>query len=310
MNKTDLISHLKHHLANAQKSERWAMYRLITPIVDYANQKLGLNPFFEFNQTSAHGTHQSIDIALLDENEIPQVLVEAKRVGRILSAEQISKYLTSKQRGVVTNGEIWILCDQDRHACVSLLKSQPNGFNTNALDLVIRFLQLQHIKADFTDTPTEYKSALHPLIVNKDIKAIRSTHPKAIATLETLPEMLSSIDSKSELEKRLLEHLAAKISDHETMPSIRVEVRKTRISFFDESSSDTHQRIARIELGKSQPDVLVKKDLVDENGQLQQMTSTIHDKGAHMRRFRIGSLKDAERLAAGLAKLLLTKDER
>ena len=82
INLDELISLLEHHFHDPQPSERWAMYRLITPVIDYANQSMGLFPYFEYNQTSSHGTHQSVDIALLDDQEIPRVLVEAKRADR------------------------------------------------------------------------------------------------------------------------------------------------------------------------------------------------------------------------------------
>jgi hypothetical protein len=102
-----LIKLLENNFANSQPSERWAMYRLINPVVDYANQSLGYTPYFEYNQTSSHGTHQSVDIALLDETYTPRIFVEAKRADRKISPEQIEKYLDVMDHGVVTNGYIW-----------------------------------------------------------------------------------------------------------------------------------------------------------------------------------------------------------
>ena len=86
MDKSYLISQMQEHLNAPQKSERWAMYRLIVPVIDLANSKLGLRAYFEFNQTSSHGTSQSVDVALLDEHS-PRVMVEAKRVDRRIAAE-------------------------------------------------------------------------------------------------------------------------------------------------------------------------------------------------------------------------------
>ena len=61
-----LCIQLAPHLEVPQKSGRWAMYRLIIPIVDLANSRFKLTACFEFSQTSAHGTSQFVDIALLD----------------------------------------------------------------------------------------------------------------------------------------------------------------------------------------------------------------------------------------------------
>lgn len=110
MNINELIDTLLPSLRDPQKSERWAMYRLIAPVVDFANITLGKMIFFEFNQTSAHGTSQSVDIALLS-GAIPEVLIEAKRVGRVLSADQVDKYLVNGVRGIVSDGYHWILCN-------------------------------------------------------------------------------------------------------------------------------------------------------------------------------------------------------
>ena len=62
MNKTELLHILDSNYRQVQPSECWAMYRLITPVVDFANQRLKYTPYFEYNQTSDHGTYQSVDI--------------------------------------------------------------------------------------------------------------------------------------------------------------------------------------------------------------------------------------------------------
>jgi hypothetical protein len=55
----DLVMQLTAQYSNPQPSERWAMYRLINPVMDFANDSMGLLPYFEYNQTSTHGNHQS-----------------------------------------------------------------------------------------------------------------------------------------------------------------------------------------------------------------------------------------------------------
>lgn len=96
----ELVNYLERQFAHPQPSERWAMYRLINPVIDYSTQETGLIPYFEYNQTSAHGTHQSVDIALLDKDSEPRIFIEAKRADRRVSPEQIEKYLESSDRGI------------------------------------------------------------------------------------------------------------------------------------------------------------------------------------------------------------------
>lgn len=119
MSIADLAQRLLPYFRDPQPSERWAMYRLIAPVVDHANAQLGLRVFFEYNQTSRHGTSQSVDIALLRDDE-PVVLIEAKRADRKVSSEQIAKYLLDRTHGVVTNGNDWILSLESRCTHVRL----------------------------------------------------------------------------------------------------------------------------------------------------------------------------------------------
>ena len=140
MNKNDLIRQIQRHLDNPQKSERWAMYRLITPVVDFANSTMGLLAYFEFNQTSEHKTSQSVDIALLDGTE-PRVMVEAKRVDKRIAAEQISKYMRPDVRGVVTNGVHWVMCLNGRSKAVSIRSTDDGKAMVQSLNEVVAFIR-------------------------------------------------------------------------------------------------------------------------------------------------------------------------
>lgn len=129
MKKAELLVLLSDQLSVPQPSERWAMYRLIAPIVDYANGSLRLTPYFEFNQTSRHRTHHSH----------PQVLIEAKRLDRPITPEQIDKYLEGNVRGIVSNGVLWVLCRANAHACLEIYVE--GELQTDALNSVVAFIQ-------------------------------------------------------------------------------------------------------------------------------------------------------------------------
>jgi hypothetical protein len=149
MNMNDLLRQIQEHVNKPQKSERWAMYRLIAPVVDFANSTLGFEAYFELNQTSSHGTSQSVDIALLHGLE-PRVMIEAKRIDRRIAPEQISKYLQPNVRGLVTNGINWVLCLNGVSKTISLCGSEEITVSVDSLNEIIAFIRGEEIvKSDY-----------------------------------------------------------------------------------------------------------------------------------------------------------------
>ena len=77
------------------------MYRVIMPVVDHSEKGRPRTAYFEYNQTSRHGTSQSVDVALLSNGE-EEVFLEAKAIGKFISSDQIAKYLVAGVRGLVS----------------------------------------------------------------------------------------------------------------------------------------------------------------------------------------------------------------
>jgi len=281
------------------------MYRLITPVIDYANNVLQNTVYFEFNQTSDHGTHQSVDIALVDDHNHPTVLIEAKRIDRVLNADQIHKYMDHDTRGIVTNGLTWILCFQDKHKVCRLYDN--NTINTAALDEITKFIRDSRIDNSCWDTkPNDYHSSERPNSINKEVKAVRKTHPKTvIKSPSDFAAFIRTIDDSPPNEAALLTGIHRVIE--ESIPSyIQIETRDTRISFFDNRITDKSKRVARIELVKVQPDIIVLTRICDEHQELASIsTPTIHDKGAHMRRFRLQDQEQAKQFGQALISALI-----
>ena len=64
-----------------QKSERWAMYRVIMPESLIIQKKGGPEPpILSTTKQAVHGTSQSVDVALLSNGE-EEVFLEAKAIG-------------------------------------------------------------------------------------------------------------------------------------------------------------------------------------------------------------------------------------
>ena len=307
MDKTGLIACLQEHFDHPQKSERWAMYRLISPIVDYANLTLAMRPYFEFNQTSAHGTSQAVDIALLD-NGKPAVMVEAKRVDRRISADQISKYLQPGVRGLVTNGVNWIMCFDGKSRAVSLTGDTDGQIATEVLNEVVAFIRGEKQPHARWSTEVEYmEPKVRPEVPKKASRARRRSNPVVVAMdTDSFLSEVANLEKASQLDRLLLQSLVAELERQGGMPQhLRCEIRASRVAFFDERVGSGSKRTARVELGKKQPDILVLSSLVTDSTGLEAIApSDPHDKGPHMRRFRLSNEAQTEQFAVALAKVL------
>lgn len=255
MDKVELIRHLEAHARQPQSSERWAMYRLIVPVVDAANSALGLEVYFEFNQTSAHATSQSVDIALRDASGT-RVMVEAKRVDREISAEQISKYLSPDTRGVVTNGVDWVLCCDRKNKVVSLFERDRRSVSVDALEEILEFIAGHPVTdVGWTSEVTYVAVWIRPRKPLKDRRALRvSNAATRVHSIHEFTVKGASLADATPMERVLLESVADRILELGNWPiHLRCEVRSSRVVFFDDRIPSGSQRVARIELGTPVP---------------------------------------------------------
>lgn len=110
-----------------QRSERWAMYRLICPVVDASCEISKLEPFFEYSQPNGPNKRLSADIALISAGqETPIWIIEAKKYGRQVLPGMVDAYLNPGAMGAVTNGQQWIFKVGDQYLSIGPLL-QANG---------------------------------------------------------------------------------------------------------------------------------------------------------------------------------------
>lgn len=286
------------------------MYRLIAPIVDFANTSINLEPYFEFNQTSAHRTSQSVDIALLD-NEKPVVMIEAKRANKNIAPEHIEKYLEDGVRGVVSNGFDWILCYNNFHIVHSIWNGDMNQINTSALKSIINFIRgKESYSADWFQGQKHVVSNIKPVIPVKLTKAVRL--PNTVTAPKSIEECRSEASKLSRATPEDLAFLDSLIDSLNQMYGelplgCRFEFRSSRVSFFNESASESSTRVGRIELGKKNPDIIVLTRLVAFANRLNSIAPPRpHDKGPHMRRYRLPDIVGSERFGRELASIIFS----
>ncbi|MDR5763263.1 hypothetical protein [Caballeronia sp. LZ035] len=367
MDKQALIQNLVKHFAAPQSSERWAMYHLISPVVDFANLTSGLISYYEFQQPSAHKTFQKVDIALLDSvTRSPRVMVEAKQFRKPVSAELIRKYLKPGVRGAVTNGFHWVLCVDDNSKIVTL-SSVDGTFFEEALNEVVSFISSGEVDTSVWNDGDAYTAkcpaarasnkqaavAPHSSVLEASIakskkskSTVDATGPSAAAqtpnpvpprgakatikpaasvseedvvkpkkrlsTVDVmgLAEAVRTLQSVSPLEATLLSDLATNLSVARPFAQhLRFEVSETRIVLFDERvASRNERRVARIKLGATRPDVIVRTSIVSSDGCLSSILPHFAlERGPHMRRFRLGDAKQTVAFAKELARVLSAK---
>ena len=301
---------LAPHLEAPQNSERWAMYRLIIPIVDLANSRLNLTPHFEFNQTSAHGTSQSVDIALLD-GDTPIAMIEAKRAGRRIGSDQISKYLPAGVRGIVTNGFCWILCFNHLSRTVSLWDAEASTINVHAVREIVSFIRGgTHPDQNWSNSTKYVDAVVRPDKPSKERTAVRrSNKAQSAVSLGHCEELLSELVRATDSERVFLRSLF--ISMRQSLGEIPIgceaQFRSSRVAFFRKVSSTNSRRVGRIELGKTHPDILVSTEIVDNAPELDRISSSSpHDKGPHMRRFRLATKQQCEQFGLAFGKVLFS----
>ncbi len=179
--------------------------------------------------------------------------------------------------------------------------------NKQALDRVIRFIRGDVSLNSKNDTPSKvYSSKVKIHKSKKKEKATREMHPvQTIVTSSDLVQFIGLSDKRPPNEIAFLEALMDSLPTSYQKSKIKIEARKTRISFFNLSLPKSQKRVARIELGKTQPDVLVRTDIVAMNPALTMIAKpSIHDKGSHMRRFRLGTIEESAMFGKALMKAI------
>jgi hypothetical protein len=233
-------------------------------------------------------------------------MVEAKRVDRRIAAEQISKYLKPNLRGLVTNGVHWVMCLDGESKAISLCDIRDGTVAADSLDEVIAFIRGEEPNKSGWSADRKYiDPVVKPEKPRKETLARRVSNSINVATdTDEIRRAVAGLSNASTLDTALLHALSDQFEKHGGVPKhLRCEVRASRIVFFD--SRTNGRRVARIELGKRQPDVLVLTELVDSAPQLPQIASAApHDKGPHMRRFRLSGESQTKEFGTALARVL------
>lgn len=296
----DLVRLLEKALVAPQKSERWCIYRIVLPVVDYAIEEMNVRAFFEYNQTSRHRQSQSVDIALLGQDERPVLVVEAKGIERTISSDEVTRYLIECSRGVVSNGVEWCLRDENFSSRINLVTEDLRHVDTLGLEAIIAFIRGKNpnwVEGQQKLLPRQ-KNVDRP---KKTEKAERKSQP--VTVLKDPQECLMFVQSLprlSPLDRLFVQMLCEKL--RKFSPKLRCEGRSTRLVFFE---SVGQSRLLRIEFGKREPSIILKTSLVDENLSLSEReTSSPHNKHAGFREFRPSSSDQVEKLANAFAKIL------
>jgi len=241
-------------------------------------------------------------------------MIEAKRVDRKISSEQISKYLEAEARGIVTNGLHWILSFNDKSKAISILEADNATVNASSIDEIVEFIQCKSSpSADWAFGNKYINSSIKPTKHLKAIRGIRKSNPSCTTPDATsMRDIIPTLDTPSQLDRVLIEAILKHFEENGGIPEhLRTEVRCSRVAFFDNRIKSGSKRAARIELGRKQPDILLLTTAAKRNEELSKLaTPAPHDKGPHMRRFRLSSEWQATSFGKQLAISLIGDESK
>jgi hypothetical protein len=140
------------------------MYRLICPLVDAAIAPSSLFPYFEYSKANAVNSAHHIDIAILHcaPPHAPTLYIEAKKYSEPICARMVLKYLVDDPCpcGVVSNGNDWIFCLNDRAYHVGPLLRRDGTVNREIEARVLACLASPMMAVDYRFREVEYDTPI------------------------------------------------------------------------------------------------------------------------------------------------------
>lgn len=266
-----------------QPSERWAMYRLICPIVDAAALASGLVPYFELSQPNGPNKRLSADIALVSGDK-PVWLVEAKKFTKRLDPGLIAPYLSPDVMGVVTNGNHWVFVLGDEVFVAGPVLSETGSPNAKHQEAIISVLSSTNLKVaaglarKSLSRWSEYVVSRKPTVwtINKGLGTREFAERTIYQRLsDVLPIALSLVVENSATESLLeeLEETGAEI------PIGYLELSENRLVWWLRNGL----RGIRLNLKSRQIDMLSSSALLDAVGRAHiQASLKMHDKNHDM----------------------------
>ena len=290
MKKRELIKLLESQMRKPQQSERWVMYKIINPIVDYACELTSWYPYYEFPQAKLTPASQKIDIGIF-ENLEPRVFVEAKKIRKRIDPDLILPYLRGNIIGLVSNGYNWIIIVKNgSYYIYSYITIFNNGLVIEKnLDLIISSLTLRNPRdlvkeiqynwtTDVVEIGNNLKTFIPPYIKAKKIYHEHQSFKNPSAGIK----IIKSFENISNIQNSFCIHLLDEIKVNKE--NLYFEIRKSRMSWFFKPI----KRIGRIEFNGRKANILVKSEIVLNNPKLDKIVkSKVHSKHRGMRVFDI-----------------------
>jgi len=291
-------------IVRPQPSERWAMYRMICPVVDAACAVSGLEAFFEYPQPNGPNKRLSADIALMAEGrQTPVWLVEAKKFGRQVNPGMIDPYLNPGAMGAVSNGSQWIFKIAGRYLSVGpLLRPDGRVDETIYHRLVALIATVDEESAlalsdEWTETWAATSKAAGPTIWKvSGGKGTRAYHEKA--RYESLQEAAAAARAHASSGTLAAVLLDAIIDAGQEAAIGYFEVNKARMIWWLKD----RMRGARLNLTGKHMEMLVDNGILDRIGRQNVRASIkMHDKNVQMSMLKAGIPDELTGLAAVFA---------
>lgn len=284
-------------IVRPQPSERWAMYRLICPVVDKACDVSRLEPFFEYSQPNGPNRRLSADIALM-KNDQPIWLIEAKRFNQRLHPDLITPYLKECVMGIVTNGNHWIFCVQGKTFTAGPLLNMSGQIDESILECLVALISTDSEDAALAQA-YPWSSAWQPFARSVGPNIWRSTAGTGARLFvekhkfSTLMEAVSAAQAHVQQDTIVRLFLDELIVAGQEITTGMIEVSTKRLIWW----LPDRRRAARVNLEGKQLEILILNELLDSLGRNRVIASVkIHDKNHKMSICKASTLAEVRSL--------------
>jgi len=306
MTKQELIKNLENQISLAQQSERWVMYRLINPIVDYACGLTGQLPYFEYPQAKDTPASEKIDIGIFD-NFNPKIFIEAKKLRKKIDPDLITHYLKDHIIGIVSNGYNWIIAIKKdssfEYSYLTIFKDEK--IDLSNLDLLISVLTNQNTEMLLLQKSFNWRK--DKIEIGNNLKTFIPPYQKAAKIYhehknfdkpDEAKKFIQDFEHISDIQNSFCFNFLDEIENKKE--NLYFKIRKSRLSWFS-----PYKRLGRIEFNGEKGSILVATEIVEANPQLDRIiASKVHSKHRGMRVYDIFDEKTAAIFGKELGKII------
>ena len=299
---------LTNAFRNRQHSEKWVMYRVVVPIVDTLLRSEEFHEFDTHFEVTDGKANTSADLVVRSTSKPKALVIETKHLDKRIYGNELDKYLSNGETGVVTDGATWLFCKRDKsgwqYRKIDLFSKA--GLNLKGLSELEETLSQLLTNPQYQDGFHSYDYESSPL----SGKRLRPAIPQLVPFSKKFSKPIATGDSEEDILNQMRElsinggsiaFAKALLQGGGNLPNqIRFELKEDRFTgHFPPLHPGAARRIFRVRFKDSH--IIVSKPLYDLlSGSERSLSVGAHNQTGSFREFKQMPLEDCERLGKGI----------